>query len=108
MSGTYLQPIADTENRYTQNKNLWVHMRSIGVIDRVRRARQDNAYRPNYWSIVLAHYHALSQHTFGFPRQILDLLRAWHEFCVDVEFTASSCDKMAVLDSESASATQCW
>ena len=35
--------------------------------------------------------------TFRFEGKVLNLLGAWHKFCVDIELTTSACDQMAIL-----------
>ncbi len=51
-------------------------------------------------SISAARSDVTTKLTFWFEVQILDFLCTWHKLCIDVEFTTSASDKMAILQDE--------
>lgn len=72
-----LQTIADTKDRHTSIENGRVDTRSVSIVDRVRRAREND--------------------TLGLEVEICHLLCAWQHLTVHAELTDTAGNKVRVL-----------
>lgn len=101
----YLESVTNTQNGYSTREDVGIHSRSVHIVDRVGRSRENDSWT-RHAQVSQDSWLAKKNGggggvadglTFGLPFQVFDLLRAGEHLAVDVEFTTSSSDEMRVL-----------